>query len=42
MTTTVLDTKTAEAEDEISDYDKYIITPAFNRFPGTIFDTKLK
>ena len=42
MIATVFDTKFEEVENKILDDAKYLTIPEFNKFPGTIFDTKLK
>ena len=31
-----------EVENKILDHAKYITTPDFNKFPGAVFETKLK
>ena len=42
VTTTVLSSKIGKVESKIPDHSKYITTPKFNEFAGTIFHTKLK
>ena len=42
VTTIVFDTKIREVENKIPDHAKYITTPEFKIFTGTIFDAKLK
>ena len=42
VTTTVLNTKIAEVENEMPDHAKYVTTPEFNKFSGSIFNTKSK
>ena len=42
MNTTVLNTNIKKVQNKIPDYAKYITTPEFNNFSGSIFDTKLK
>ena len=42
MTTTFLNAKIGEVENEIPDHAKYIATLEFNKFTGSIFNKKLK
>ena len=42
MSTTILKTSIEEVENKILDHAKHITTPEFNKFAGSIFDTKLK
>ena len=42
MKTTVLNTNIGNVENKIPDNAKYITTPKFNKYFGSIFDTKLK
>ena len=37
---TVLNTKIKEVKNKMSDHAKYITTPDFNKFSGSIFDAK--
>ena len=42
VSTTVLCTKIGKVYNKIPEYSKYITTAEFNKFTGSIFDTKLK
>ena len=42
VTTAVPNTKIGEVENKIPYHDKYITTSEFNKFAGSVFDTKLK
>ena len=42
MTTAALNTKIGEVENKTLVHGKYITTPEFNKFAGSIFDTKSK
>ena len=42
MTTAVPNTKIGEVANKTLDHAKYITTPEFNKFAGSIFDTKSK
>ena len=42
MIASVQKTKINDVENKTPDHGKYIITPEFNKFAGSIFETKLK
>ena len=42
VTASVINTKIDEVENKIHDHTKYITTPKFNKFAGSISNTKLK
>ena len=42
MTTTVLNAKIGEVKNKIPDHAKYTTATKFNKFTGSIFDTKFK
>ena len=42
MTTAVLNIKIDKVESKVPDHVKHITIPEFNKFAGSIFDTKLK